>query len=280
MDDQPTPGQLAARDDMIEEAHRIIDEARSRGITLRLFGGLAVRSHCELVYVCERDYSDIDLIGLRRQANGIVALFVALGFAENVDVGVATDHLQLQFVKECAHAEGGQRRSIHPDDHVDLFLDTFRMDHNVPLADRLEIEDYTIALSDVLLTKLQTARLDDGDERDIVSLLAQSPVGTTDEPGVINIAYIARLCSGSWGLAYDVLNNIVRMRDILERRSDLEAQLAERVRSGLDRLEAAIEAEPKSAKWKLRARVGTHWQWHEPVEDQHVADPGSLRHRE
>ena len=58
MDDQPTTGMRAARRDMIDEARRIIDEARSRGIVLRLFGGIAVRSHCELAYVCERDYSD------------------------------------------------------------------------------------------------------------------------------------------------------------------------------------------------------------------------------
>ena len=78
METDPTPGMLDARRDMVEEASRIIDEARSRGIVLRLFGGLAVRTYCELAYPCERDYSDIDLIGLSRQVKGIYALFEAL----------------------------------------------------------------------------------------------------------------------------------------------------------------------------------------------------------
>lgn len=274
MDDQPTPGMLAARRDMIDEARRIIDEARLRGIILRLFGGLAVRSHCEPAYVCERDYSDIDLIGRHRQVKGILALFAALGFEENMHVRVATDHQQLQFSKECAHADDERHYFLHPDDHVDVFLDTFHMDHHVPLADRLEIEDYTVSLSDLLLTKLQAAHLDDKDERDIVSLLGQSPLGETGERGVVNVAYIARLCASDWGLYYAVLAGIAQMRGVLERRADLDPELLGRARSAFDRLEAAIEAEPKSTKWKLRARVGTHKQWRDAVEDQEAEDHG------
>ena len=168
---------LAARRDMIDEARRIIDEARRRGVVLRLFGGLAVRDHCELAYVCERDYSDIDLIGLHKQYKQIPALFAELGFKENLHVRQATANRQLQFYRECDHPDAELHYFIHPDDHVDVFLDDFRMDHEVPLADRLEIEDYTISLSDVLLTKLQAAHMDEKDERDVISLLVPVPAG-------------------------------------------------------------------------------------------------------
>jgi hypothetical protein len=274
METQPTKGMLAARRDMIEEARHIIDTGRQRGVVLRLFGGLAVRAHCELAYVCERDYSDIDLIGLRRQYKEIPGLFADLGFKENLHVRQATLNKQLQFYRECDHPDADLHYFIHPDDHVDVFLDAFRMDHEVPLSGRLEIEDYTISLSDVLLTKLQAAHIDDKDERDVISLMSQSPLGETDERGALNAAYIARMCAGEWGLYHDVLAGVVHMREVLAGRDDLDPALAERVRSSLDRLEAAVEAEPKPAKWRLRAKVGTHRQWHEPVEEQEAEDHG------
>jgi hypothetical protein len=265
---------LTARREMADEARHIIDAARSRGVVLRLFGGLAVRTHCELAYVCERDYSDIDLVGLRRQVKQIYALFLALGFKDNVHVSQATAGRQLQFYKRCDHADAERHYFLHPDDHVDVFLDTFRMDHAVPLTERLEIEDYTVSLSDVLLTKLQAAHIDDKDERDVVSLLARAPLGDTDEPGFVNVAYLARLCAGEWGLYYDVLAGIAQMRGVLGRRDDLGAELAQRVRSALDRLAAAIEAEPKPTKWKLRAKVGTRKRWHDDLVDQDADDHG------
>ena len=271
---EPTQGMLAARQDMIDEARRIIDAARSRGIVLRLFGGLAVRAHCELLYVCERDYSDIDLIGLRKQSRDIPGLFAELGFKENIHVRMATGNQQLQFYKKCDHPDAELHFFIHPDDHVDVFLDRFHMDHEVPLEQRLEIEDYTISLSDVLLTKLQAFRMDEKDERDVISLLGQSPLGETDDRGALNAAYIARLCAGEWGLYHDVLAGIGHTREVLAGRDDLDAGMAQRVAAALDRLEAAIEAEPKSTKWKLRAKVGTRKQWHDLVEEQEGEDHG------
>jgi hypothetical protein len=274
MEEQPTQGMLSARGAMVTEAYRLIDEARARGIVLRLFGGLAVRTHCELAYVCERDYSDIDLIGRRRQVKEILRLFEALGFEENMDVRVGSDYQELQFKRPCAHADEERHYFLHPDDHVDVFLDAFHMDHRLPLGDRLELEDYTVSLSDLVLTKLQTAHIDEKDERDLVSLLGQSPLGESDERGVVNVSYIARLCAADWGLCYDVLAAITRMRDVFGQRSDLDTDLLERARSALDRLGAAIEAEPKSTKWKLRARIGTRKQWHNDVEEQDAEDHG------
>jgi hypothetical protein len=48
----------------------------------------------------------------------------------------------------------------------------------------------------------------------------------------------------------------------------LPEQDEERVRDGLARLRRALEAAPKSVRWKLRARVGERRQWHNDVEEQ------------
>ena len=58
---------LAVQDEMIAEARDIIDQARARGVVLRLYGGLAVRAYCDVIGFCARDYSDFDMIGLKTQ---------------------------------------------------------------------------------------------------------------------------------------------------------------------------------------------------------------------
>ena len=42
----------------------IIDLARDMKIILRLIGGLAVRNHCAIIYFCEKEYLDVDFVGL------------------------------------------------------------------------------------------------------------------------------------------------------------------------------------------------------------------------
>ncbi len=152
---------------MVADARRIIDAAREQGLVLRLIGGLAVRFHCETLDFCERDHGDIDLVGHRRDATRIATLFATLGLEENVHVRLATGGRQLQFAREGRHKQEWAPYGQHNDDHVDVFLDTFKMDHTIDLTDRLDPEGYTITVSDVLLTKLQMARLNEKDERDI-----------------------------------------------------------------------------------------------------------------
>jgi len=258
---------LATREDMIAEAKRIIDAAREQGIVLRLIGGLAVRFHCETLDFCERDHGDIDLVGHRRDAEPIASLFAGIGFEEIVHVRLATGGRQLQFAREGRHEDEWARYGQHLDDHIDVFLDTFKMDHAIDLTDRLDLEDYTITVSDVLLTKLQMANLNEKDERDIFTLLQDLELGTTAEPGAIDVPYIAQLCARDWGLFHDVELNLARLRERLDA-YPLDPGKRDRVRTSLARLEEAIEAQPKSRTWRLRAKIGTRRPWHDTVEEQ------------
>ena len=130
-------------------------------------------------------------------------------------------------MRPCEHVGERGADRIHPDDHVDVFLDTFRMDHDIALARRLEIEPYTVSLSDLLLTKLQIFRLNDKDLRDIVTLLADAEVGEQDGPGVIDGRYIGELCADDWGLFYDVTRNLQRVD---ERAADVRLERMHRQR--------------------------------------------------
>jgi hypothetical protein len=268
MDETATPvASLAARDAMVDEARAIVDAARERGVVLRLYGGLGVRAWCDVVAFCDRDYSDFDLIGRRRQQGDVRRFFRDLGFEENVHVGQATRGNQLQFVRPCAHGTLPDGLPVHPDDHVDVFLDSFRMDHELHLKDRLEVEDYTIPVSDQLLTKLQVHKPDEKDVRDVLTLLKDLEVAADDGPGVIGLSYIAGRCADDWGLHHDVELNLDRVEALLPQyllTPDEEA----RVRGGLDSLRAALGAAPKSLGWRLRAKVGERRPWHNDVEEQ------------
>ena len=290
MASNPTPEAPAAervRHEMLQEAHHLVDEARAQGISLRLIGGLGVREHCRTAELCARDYTDLDMVASAGDAHRLTELFAGFGYARNRAVSDATSNAQLQFVRPCAHdgqaaderapagrptlahPRDGQPSAHHPhaDDHIDVFLDAFRMDHDVTLSRRLEIDRYTVALSDLLLTKLQIFKLNEKDLRDIVTLLADLEVGERDGPDTIDGRYIARLCAADWGLFYDVTTNLQRVGEGLAAFDLTDAQ-QDRLRRGLARLIAAIDDTPKSLRWQLRARVGTRTPWHNELEEQ------------
>ncbi len=259
---------LAPRTEMLREARRIVDAARERGIVIRLLGGLAVREHCTVVEFCERDHADLDMIGLSAQVKQIGALMTDLGYQEDPDVRRFTDNAQRQFRKPCAHA-GSDGRPAHDVDRVDVFLDTFHMDHEIKLKDRLELSDYTIPVTDVLLTKLQVVRHNEKDVRDIITLLKDVETADADQPGVVNVGSIAARCAQDWGLYHDVTTSLDLCDRLLDRYDLTESEQA-RVRERLARLRTALHAAPKPLSWRLRARIGTRVRWYDEVEEQGV----------
>ena len=252
---------------MIDEGRRLVDAARTAGLTVRLLGGLAVREHCRTAELCERDYSDLDMVAPAGQAPLLAELFAGFGYEENYEVRRATGNAGLQFVRPCLHAASSGASVAHADDHVDVFLDTFRMDHNIALAQRLEIEPYTVSLSDLLLTKLQIFRLEDKDVRDIVTLLDYAEVAEEDTPGLVNSRYIGELCAADWGLFHDVATNLQRVNEGVAALNVSEARRT-RVLQNIARLTAALEDAPKSLRWRLRARIGKRKSWHNEIDDQ------------
>jgi len=251
---------------MHDEAHELIDAASAAGLTLRLLGGLAVREHCRTAELCARDYSDVDMVSRTRDARRLRAVFARFGYEEDYGAAGATGNTQLRFVRACRHA-GLDGTPAHGDDHVDVFLDTFRMDHDIALGDRLAREPYTVPVSDLLLTKLQIFKLNEKDIRDVVTLLDGVAVGDAETPGAIDAAYIAALCADDWGLYYDVGLTLQRVEEHVADYGLSDARVAA-VRRGLGRLVAAIAEAPKPVRFRLRARAGTRARWHNELDEQ------------
>ncbi len=257
---------LDIREAMAAEGKRLVDAARERGLTIRLLGGLAVRDHCEVLAFCSRDYSDLDVVARSADIVALVDFFAALGYREILHARQATGGSQAQFARPCEH-RGPDGAPAHEDDHVDVFLDVFVMDHRIDLRDRLDLDPYTLSVGDVLLTKLQINESDVRDLRDIVTILKDRPVGDDEAPGVVNASYIAELCSADWGMHHDVVGNLQAVGELLPRLG-LGADEEARVELSRQRLLDALEQAPKSRRWRWRARAGTRRPWHNEVEER------------
>jgi len=263
---------------MMDEARRIIDAGNDRDVVVRLTGGLAVRHYAIDLDFAERDYSDIDLVGLRRQAGELHDLFADLGYLENLYVAQATGNGQRQFFKPADQLEsrahftkrGGRYlpvvTSVPPADHIDVFLDAMRMDHVIEMRERLTLNTYAISPADLFLSKLQIFYLNEKDIHDVVTLCKDVYVDFEDRPGVLNLRYVAETCADDWGLYIDVMSNVDTALERLDQ-YDLTINAFTRVRRTLELAQAMMTDEAKSLRWRLRARVGKRLAWRREVED-------------
>ena len=142
------------------------------------------------------------------------------------------------------------------------------MCHVVPLQlDEAERRgSRTLLLSDLMLTKLQIVRLTDKDVIDAVMLMMSYEV-TGDDDNAIDGARIAALCARDWGLWRTTSENLRRIQAALDALDAPAAQLADTSRR-LTALTELLEAEPKSAKWRVRARVGDRLRWYEEPDEK------------
>ncbi len=257
---------FALHERMMAEARSIIDAGRRARVVLRLTGGLAIRRYCTDLAFADRDYGDIDMVGRSSQIRKIAELFARLGFREDIHVAQATQGTQRQYHRAPGAASADGDASFVAD-HVDVFLDQMAMDHVIDLNERLELDDYAITPSDAMVTKLQIFRLTEKDVHDVVALAKDVPLARTDDPGVINVRYIADLCAEDWGLFTDVQSNIDKCLAALPS-FRMSPHDHDRVERALTAVEVAINTASKTLRWRLRARIGKRMAWHREVEEQ------------
>ena len=260
---------------LLAEAMALIDTARRAAVVLRLTGGLAVRRHSVDLAFLDREYSDIDLVALSDQDKELREVLTGLGYVENRYVSQSTHGGQLQFIKvsslaaarEAAEAGGSSAPAPPLVDHLDVFLDVMRMDHDVDVRGRLEIDDYAISPVDTLIAKLQIGRINQKDVHDVIGLLKDLPLHEDDDDLSIDLPYFAEVCARDWGLHHDITANL---RIVMERLDDygLPEDEVTRTYGRLAALQEAVEDEEKSLRWRLRARVSERVAWRREVEDE------------
>jgi hypothetical protein len=234
--------------DVLAEARRILEHAAD--VPLRLLGGTAVAFAAPAGVLLPREVKDIDFVTSAGRGPEAVRAFEELGYAGDQRFNALNGYRRLLF-----YDTANERR-------VDVFVAKFEMCHAIPLAKRLTLRDDTIPLADLLLTKLQIFSLNEKDQRDIVNLLHAHPIGE----GEIDGGYVADLLAGDWGLWRTATLNIERVLAALPQYA-LAPEEEEVVRAGLDELRRLIDARPKRALWRVRARVGERVKWYEEPEE-------------
>jgi len=242
--------------DVLKEAERLISTAETQQITLRLLGGTAIGIRCPSAKhrAVARKYPDIDLIGFKKQSRTIRKFFMSMGYEENKMFNALRGSTRLMFFDM-----PNKRR-------IDIFLDYFDMCHKFELSDRLKIDPKTLSLADLLATKLQVVKTNEKDIKDMVALLLDHDVGTSDEPEKVNGKRLAKLCAEDWGIYKTFTTVIGKVLAVLEQ-LDLTPDEKKLVKDRLERISKMIDDEPKSLKWKMRARVGEKSVWYKLPDD-------------
>ena len=249
---------LADPTPFLEQAHRILGQARERQVTLRLLGAIAFHVRCPNFNYIQRDtgrvFTDIDFMGYFKQMREVERLFKELGYSED------------RRIKSVP----GLRRSIffHADQpwHSDVFYDVLDFSHEIDLRGRLEIEYPTLSLVDLLLEKMQIACINEKDVIDTLMLLREHEVGET-KAQMIQADHLARCCKADWGLWKTVTTNLDKIDRLADKYDVLGTEDRHIIRQRLATIRERIDREPSTLRWKLRGRIGERMQWYRDVDE-------------
>lgn len=235
----------------------LLDGAESRGIILRLCGGLACLYHSEsgrvLAKAAGREYNDIDFAAYYRDRQVILRLLESLGYREKPASATVPGIRRTIFY---GHATKG-----------DVFYDKLIFSHTIDLRGRLERDSPTIPVADLLLQKLQIVRLAAKDIVDVQILVLDHDLGNTDG-NCINAMRIAEVCRTDWGFFHTVTINLKVIGEATLTSPHLDTPHRMRVADRLSRLEKLINEAPKSLRWSVRSLFGERIRWYETVDDQ------------
>ena len=232
----------------LDAATQIIDTAESRGVRLRLLGGLAFKKLCpsstDPRYF--RENKDIDLMGRREDSRNIMKIMETLGYKprelfNKLNMGQRLIYYDME----------NERR-------VDLFLDEFVMCHKFDFKESILAGTYTLPITQLLMTKLQVVEKTEKEYKDLVVAFRDYDVGTSERD--IRGDEIAGLCSGDWG----VYTTFWKSLEALNAWTDgHEVSGKEVIQLRIQKLMSMMEAAPKSFGWKMRARIGERTRWYE-----------------
>jgi hypothetical protein len=251
----------ASSSEFIGEALRIVKEGEERNIPLRLMGGFAIRLHCpnneHLYELLDRKPAyDLDFVTYSKHRPSMKQLFADLGYAPMVSMALLFGT--------------GKTRAVYKDDNhnrsVDVFFDKLEMCHVIEFKDRLELDNPTISLSDLLLQKIQICKINEKDIKDVMILLREHQIGETDKESV-NVGYISKLLSRDWGFWFSAVTNLKKTREFLADYKALKDTDQKDIETKIAEILKALEDEPKSVQWKLRSKIGTSKKWYTEVEE-------------
>ncbi|MDV3278568.1 MAG: nucleotidyltransferase family protein [Nitrososphaerales archaeon] len=232
----------------LEAAQQVIDFGETRGVRLRLLGGLAFKLLCpssrEARYY--RENKDIDLMGRREDCREVMKIMETLGYKSREVFN------KLSMGRRLIYYDMVNRR------RVDIFLDEFEMCHKFNFKDSLAPDSYTLPLTELMMTKLQVVEKTEKEYLDLVAAFHDYDV--TNGSGEIEGNKIAEACSKDWGVYATFTKSLAALLGWAQTLgSDDRSVVVPRI----ERLTGMIESKPKGLSWKMRARIGEKARWYE-----------------
>ncbi|MFZ5807687.1 MAG: hypothetical protein ACOY16_00245 [Chloroflexota bacterium] len=249
------------QEDFYTERTRILGalaEPENQHMIMRLIGALAFRTHCpQFGHIQDelgRKFTDIDFASYPRFFKDISRLLAELGYDEDRTVTQLFSESRLLF-----HDPLYGR-------HIDIFFNKLDFCHPINFVGRLEKEELTLPLAELLLEKMQIVKINEKDLIDTIMLLREHPIGDSDEE-TINGELIAQTLANDWGFWRTVTGNLQLVKDELQHYTRLSEEDRAVVRERIEELMQRIESKPKTQKWRLRAAVGERIKWYKDVEE-------------
>ena len=250
-------------EDFYTERTRILDalaQSENKHVIIRLIGALAFRTHCpKYGYIQDklgRKFTDFDFASYPRFVKDIRRILTELGYEED---------------KQVTQLFGDRRMLFHDPAfgrHADVFFNSLDFCHPVSFIGRLEAEELTIPLAELLLEKMQIVQINEKDLIDSIMLLREHPIGDVDKE-TVNAVVIARILRNDWGYWRTFTGNLKVLDETLDQYDGLSDEDRQVVRKRIGELENRIEAVPKTLRWKARAQIGERVKWYKDVEELH-----------
>ena len=251
-------------EDFYSERTRILNalqQDENKHIIMRLIGALAFRTHCpQYGYLQDqlgRKFTDFDFASYPRFLKDIRRVLSELGYKENMQVTQLFGDWRMLFNDPAFER------------HIDVFFNKLDFSHVIEFVGRLEVEQVTLPLAELLLEKMQIVQINEKDLIDSIMLLREHPLGDQDQE-TVNVQIITRTLGNDWGFWRTVTGNLQllhKMVDHYHGAASLTDEDLHIVHGRIEDLLERIEKAPKTFRWKTRAAIGEKVKWYKDVEE-------------
>jgi hypothetical protein len=249
---------------LLRVAKEIAEKARTGGVHLKLFGGLAVWEHCpnsRIVAGLSRELPlDIDFVADCGSAERVVNLMVGIGFASG-----RWSYTQMRFAAPIK--VNGKDRELT----CDVQFGELNFSHCIAIRKDLRDDHFSIPLVELLLSKLQIHEFQKKDLLDVVMLLREHEFGQ-DDVDKIDSPVLLKCCNRDWGLSTNVTENLVAVSEYLSSISCITNQDKATISARVEEFRSLLTNSPKTWRWKMRALIGRRRPWWRTVEYDAMVD--------
>ncbi|MFA5805374.1 MAG: hypothetical protein WC879_12095 [Melioribacteraceae bacterium] len=231
---------------LIEFGKMIIDECRKNELEIRYFGSVGVYYQClkktEKIDSI-RWIKDLDLI-FKEQDDlpDILTIFQKHGFEYSKELMVQTEGKRTVLYREKDN-----------DFTIDLISNPFNYAQTIDFEKRFSIDEYSLSVTDLFLTRMQPIKLEQKDIVDIMLLIDIYGLSENTEDAV-NINRVVEVLRKNWGFCHTYMKNM----KVLEQ-NNLNSTVFES-------LVNATKQSKKTIRWKLRSIFREYLKYYQTVE--------------